>query len=84
MPTLNDVDSEGGDPPCWAHFFDDEAGLDKDHGADAGTSMAAGLRVDATAMVESRRADPGGVRAGSSQDTANDRARDFKHHPKRV
>jgi hypothetical protein len=23
MPTLNDVDPEGGDPPCWAHLFDE-------------------------------------------------------------
>jgi quercetin dioxygenase-like cupin family protein len=28
MPTPNDVELEGGDPPCWAHLFDDEACLD--------------------------------------------------------
>jgi quercetin dioxygenase-like cupin family protein len=31
MPTLNDVDAEGGDPPCWAHLFEDETCLETDH-----------------------------------------------------
>jgi quercetin dioxygenase-like cupin family protein len=34
MPTLNDVDPEGGDPPCWAHLFEDEACPDLGHGED--------------------------------------------------
>jgi len=31
MVILNDMDPEGGDPPCWAHLFDDQACLDPNH-----------------------------------------------------
>ena len=53
MPTFNDVEPEGGDPPCWAHLFDDEACLDPDHAEGVVASpVAAGSRVDERATVD--------------------------------
>ncbi len=31
MAIPNDVEPEGGDPPCWAHLFEDETCLETDH-----------------------------------------------------
>jgi quercetin dioxygenase-like cupin family protein len=53
MPTPNDVEPEGGDPPCWAHLFDDEACLDPNHAEGVLASpIAAGSRVDERATVD--------------------------------
>jgi quercetin dioxygenase-like cupin family protein len=53
MATLNDMDPEGGDPPCWAHLFHDEACLDMDHGEDVMASpITTGSCVDEDVMAD--------------------------------
>jgi quercetin dioxygenase-like cupin family protein len=53
MPTPNDVEPEGGDPPCWAHLFEDEACLDPNYAEGVvASSIAAGSRVAERATVD--------------------------------
>jgi quercetin dioxygenase-like cupin family protein len=67
MPAVNDREAEGGDPPCWAHLFDDEVGPDLDCGDGV---------VASPISTESRVADEGMVdlaaltRAASAQGAA--------------
>jgi quercetin dioxygenase-like cupin family protein len=52
MPTLNDVDPEGGDPPCWAHLFDDEACLETDHTEGVVAPITTESRVNEEVMAD--------------------------------
>jgi quercetin dioxygenase-like cupin family protein len=49
----NDPEPEGGDPPCWAHLFDEETpGMENETEGRAGSSESAALRTRAGDIVE--------------------------------
>jgi hypothetical protein len=71
MPTLNDVDPEGGDPPCWAHLFDELEDVCSDETQADGSNPAplisqpkdgdVGAADAEAAQVGGHRHDPGHV-----------------------
>jgi quercetin dioxygenase-like cupin family protein len=55
VPGMNDPELEGGDPPCWAHLFDEETygrEIDDETQDREGVLAAAAPRTGATEMIE--------------------------------
>jgi quercetin dioxygenase-like cupin family protein len=53
VPGTNGPEPEGGDPPCWAHLFDEEAtGIENQSEGRTGSSESAALRTGRERIVE--------------------------------
>jgi quercetin dioxygenase-like cupin family protein len=53
VPGMNDPEPEGGDPPCWAHLFDEEtSGMENETEHRAGSSESAAHRTATGDIVD--------------------------------